>query len=145
MTLICWDLSASLGPRNSLNEKYFEKSERDLKEENSTKKLLGPGWSPMGYWGEGRAGDWSSASKPAPRTILSASLYLSTSYFGQLWSFGSFVHLNLPIQFILWAVLEFWGLGPPNFLCPPHILGSFQGGLSDNSTHMSVLFIIHTF
>ena len=47
----------------------------------------------------------------------------------------SFVHLDLPIQFILWAVLEFWGLGPPNFLYPPYILGSFQGGLSDNSTH----------
>ena len=71
MTLICWDLSASLGPKNSLNEKYIKKSERNLKQENSTKKQLGPGWSPMGYWGEGRAGDWSSASKPAPRTILS--------------------------------------------------------------------------
>ena len=71
MTVICWDLSASLGPRNSLDEKYIEKSERNHKQENSTKKLLGPGWSPMGYWGEGRAGDWSSASKPAPRTILS--------------------------------------------------------------------------
>ena len=92
MTLICWDLSASLGPRNSLNEKYFEKSERDLKEENSTKKLLGPGWSPMGYWGKGGP---ETGRRPRSR-------HQEPSY-------------------------------PPNFIYPPHILGSF-GALGVLST-----------